>query len=91
MNKATGIALVGFALAAALSLALANPAPSLPEGVNPESWISLGSDAGFVIISPYARKPGFGSEDIHGYFVARHNGKWVRIIAEPKGQLMPAR
>ena len=91
MNKSAAVLLLGCALAATLTLALATPGESIPENVRPESWIALGSDAGFVITRPNAQDAHAGNKEIHGYFVARHDGKWVRIIAEPQGQMIPAR
>jgi hypothetical protein len=49
MKKAATFAVVGSAMALALSLALAHPDTPRPEGVAANAWIPLTADAGFVV------------------------------------------
>jgi hypothetical protein len=79
-------------VAAALLLCVSQPfgraqaAVPGPTGVSAESWISLGPDAGFVVTR---ENFGPGGAAVVGFFMARHDGKWVRLEADRIGGVIP--
>jgi hypothetical protein len=84
MKKAGAFVLIGAAASLALSLAFAHPGPDRPPGVSTESWIALSPDAGFVVTANSLDPQG---RYVHGYLMARRDGKWVRLDPETAGRL----
>ena len=64
---------------------------SRPPGVEATSWVPLAKDAGFVVMKP-ARVPPPGSAYpvLSGYFMAFHDGKWVRLEPESEERFQHA-
>jgi hypothetical protein len=92
MRKAATFAVVGSALALALSLALAHPDTPRPEGVAANAWIPLTADAGFVVTGTSSEMVNVGAErSVTGYLMARRDGKWVRLDPEGGGRFMPTK
>ena len=92
MKKAAAFAVVGSALALALSLALAHPDTPRPDGVAANAWIALTADAGFVVTGTNSEMVNAGvARSVTGYLMARQEGKWVRLDPEGGGHFMPTK
>lgn len=78
----SAIALISV-FAVGLSVAYSNEEPARPDGVAVSSWVALGTDAGFVITGGSDRNNmGVVTPSLSGYFVARRDGKWIKIEPE---------
>jgi len=93
MRKAAAFAVVGSALLLTLSLALAHPDISRPDGVATNAWIPLTADAGFVVTGTNSEMVRLGGAppSVTGYLMARRDGKWVRLDPEAGARLMPTK
>jgi len=89
MKKTVAFLVIVSGLSLALSLALAHPEAARPAAVPADSWIALSPDAGFVVSGTAAGKPGTGPA-VDGFFMARRDGKWVRLDPDTAGgRLVP--
>jgi hypothetical protein len=93
MKKAAAVAVVGSALLLVVSLALAHPDISRPDGVAANTWIPLTPDAGFVVTGSNSEMVRLGGEppSVTGYLMARRDGKWVRLDPEAGARLIPTK
>ena len=93
MKKAAAVAVVGSALLLVVSLALAHPDISRPDGVAANAWIPLTADAGFVVTGTNSEMVRLGGAppSVTGYLMARRDGKWVRLDPEAGGRFMPTK
>jgi len=72
------------ALSSAVILATASPDAARPPGVAAQTRIPLGAEAGFVVTgTPPTSKVTTTTPAVSGYLMARRDGKWVRLEAEP--------
>jgi hypothetical protein len=93
MKKAAAFAVVGSALLLAVSLALAHPDISRPDGVAANAWIPLTPDAGFVVTGSNSEMVRLGGDppSVTGYLMARRDGKWVRLDPEAGARFVPTK
>jgi hypothetical protein len=85
VKKAVAFALCASALSLLLSLAIAHPDGSRPDGVASEAWIALSPEAGFVVTGA---AHGTTTPSLNGYLMARRDGKWMRLEPQTGGQLV---
>ena len=90
MNKILGFSLAASVLAIVITRALAGSDEVRPTGVPEKAWISMGTDAGFVITG-YDSHAAQGAEGpmISGYFVARRSGHWIRLALNTEARAWP--
>jgi len=91
MKKAAAFAVVGSALLLAVSVTLAHPETSRPDGVAANLWIPLTADAGFVVTGTNSVRLAGESPSVTGYLMARRDGKWVRLDPQAGGRVMPTK
>jgi len=87
MNKILGLILVAAIAVAAMPFARGLGAPETPPGIAADHWVAMGDAAGFVITAAANDlRNGLRTEPnvIKGYFLVRHDGKWVKIESSPE-------
>ena len=93
MNRRSGIvAAISLFAVTITPVTLAEGGGSRPEGVSADEWVSLGPDAGFVVIgdaTPASSNGGVPS--LSGFLLARYKGKWVRLESDGGIRIQPAR
>jgi hypothetical protein len=86
MKKTVVFVVFGLAASLALSFALAQPNPARPPGVAADAWIALSTDAGFAVTESGSNPKELGAGPyVHGYLMARRDGKWIRLAPETGG------
>jgi hypothetical protein len=91
MKKTMVFVVFGVAASLGLSFAFAQQDAPRPPGVASEAWVALGPDAGFVVTQSGANPTELRARPyVHGYLMARREGKWIRLDPDSgEGRITP--